>query len=968
MANASQWSLQCHLSSRDNDAIEALSWGLDEELLVGSSHLTLFSTHNAADHIWSKALASPAKLALFSYDTALIASTGHYDRMIKIWRRLSLADQRFEYDYLPHPTVVTGFCWRRPFHRDQSFDNVLYSLCADNKLRVWSPGDLQSHHILQLWAEIDLMESIQPRSLDPKDRSTQRYAFIIHSRDFTVATERAVQQSSKDEMEQMALHHLIEVANRSPEVCVVLDEKGNMSAWGLENVGSRHRMPGDIFNIAHVEGLEIGFSAADCLNQQWVQFHPFCTEKSSDPFSVLVHHFDGRLDWFAGKLDLLFNPAQQKNRLRLKASWTGHSGEVRKVVRSITGRSIISRTKDDETVVWLQKKSSVGPRIVRSSVFETNHHIHRCWILQDGKYVAFLHYDSLSVWDTTGPRAVEVARKAYEVQGKPLCLLYIPEVAYNASTIHLATISSEMKGISWEIHLPPVDGSNPDLKPAIDEFDKFDLGSGDDLAFVLSVDPAGTPPVISGFLDVFARDIAISYTHSGTLTTWTARPDLKRRKLDWLITAVVDTSVENPSLASGTSIRKAALVNCDQTQLTIWSTKGAALEHQVNYEKSYGRIHDLDWSSTPDGQSMLAVGFSHRIVVMGQLRYDYLDSKPAWATLTEFNTLELTNHPIGDSVWLGGGNFVIGAGNQLIILDNKLVIPDTLQANIRVPAKAKAKIDLFGLVSRLNGPLPVYHPQYIAQFILSGKLMLVQKILLRLWKVMKFYNDGDVIDSMLDLTLDDFAEGSDFVTNGTGKGVHSSFADFAEEEPETVTEEVATSLNELLTAREVPALSSREQFLLADAVECVGTVEKHRRSIDENGGRYLLFFRQFALRQSQNMSDSNLLSWREITWAFHSSSQDIMADLVTRHYHGRLLWEHARECGLFMWMKDLPALVCFKVIIMMWLTRSEDAIRDHCSKRVYQVGGQEPCRLFALLLGPSEENNLDWIVENGYLE
>ena len=140
--------------------------------------------------------------------------------------------------------------------------------------------------------------------------------------------------------------------------------------------------------------------------------------------------------------------------------------------------------------------------------------------------------------------------------------------------------------------------------------------------------------------------------------------------------------------------------------------------------------------------------------------------------------------------------------------------------------------------------------------------------------------------------------------------MHSSYADFSEdEEPEMVTEEVAAAINELLTRCNVPELSSREQFHLADIVECVGTVEKHRRSIDENATRYMLFLRQHFLRHTEDTANKQNISWREITWAYHSGSQDILVDFVSRHYQGRMLWPHARETGMFMWMTDIEALV-----------------------------------------------------------
>jgi len=129
-----------------------------------------------------------------------------------------------------------------------------------------------------------------------------------------------------------------------------------------------------------------------------------------------------------------------------------------------------------------------------------------------------------------------------------------------------------------------------------------------------------------------------------------------------------------------------------------------------------------------------------------------------------------------------------------------------------------------------------------------------------------------------------------------------------DDEPETVTEELAASLNESLAKLAIPQLSSHEQIHLAAIVECVATAEKYRRSMDLNAMRYLLFFRQHMIRKAQASARFSV-TWREIVWAYHSGSQDILVDLVSRQFNGRMLWEHARESGMFMWMTDLNALV-----------------------------------------------------------
>jgi hypothetical protein len=171
------------------------------------------------------------------------------------------------------------------------------------------------------------------------------------------------------------------------------------------------------------------------------------------------------------------------------------------------------------------------------------------------------------------------------------------------------------------------------------------------------------------------------------------------------------------------------------------------------------------------------------------------------------------------------------------------------------------------------------------------------------------------------------------------KEIHSSYADFSDDgEPETVTEELAASLNELLQTKQIPLLSSQEQFRLADIVECVGVVEKHRRSIDVTAGLFLLFFRQHVLSNTQH----NPISWREIVWAFHSQSQDILVDLASRHFSGKMQWQHAKECGLFMWMTDITALVSLLDGLSTSLICVARPIRSHRPQRIHQDRGKEP--------------------------
>jgi hypothetical protein len=137
------------------------------------------------------------------------------------------------------------------------------------------------------------------------------------------------------------------------------------------------------------------------------------------------------------------------------------------------------------------------------------------------------------------------------------------------------------------------------------------------------------------------------------------------------------------------------------------------------------------------------------------MRFDYLNKGPAWASIREISIRDLTPHPIGDSTWLGGGDLVIGAGNQLFVYDRRFRIPASLLTTLRLPQRRNTEWDLFEVVTRLNGPLPVFHPQFLGQCILAGKVLLAQRILILLYKALR-YDNADQIDNLLGMELEEF--------------------------------------------------------------------------------------------------------------------------------------------------------------------------------------------------------------------
>jgi WD40 repeat protein len=759
-------------------AAGCLSWGRSGELLVAGSALDLFQTSPPEpERIWHKRLSSPAQLASLSYDSAFLATVGAYDGLVKLWRRLSYGsdDVRFDFAYLRHPQPVTSLQWRRPHHVDESMDNVLFTLCADNVLRIWAGSDMHGQQHPQLWGKLDLASALLGSPSHPASHGADvRVAMVIHQRDFRAAVETAVQAKNTcgpDTSTDVALQHMVTIANYSPDVCLVFDGAGRMSAWALENIGCKTAKPSNIFNIVHAESPDLALFPTDELRlgpYPHVEGYNYC-DRPAGRLQLLFHRFDGLVDVFEGNVAQLFDPetAHGRRRQRRVSTWTGHSAAIEKMVRNFSGSAVVSRTGGDECVVWKHSLDEPDVALSRQCAIvreeQTTDRIRRICVLRKGRFVVLLGLRTLSVWDCRGSRAVSVGRVDYSASGTPLCLLILPRaVPEDSLTAYVATITTEKEGIVWELSLPHYSQAGQESlangeHPRAREFCRFSLDTVGDLAYALPVDPAGASPGVSGFLDVFARDVAVSYTHQGRVDFWTARVSQPQRRVEWLLTASMETAIVDSALVNGSTLKKAAMVNASRTSVSIWDIRAAQLEfsHDVD-QHGPDPVQDLDWTSTPDGQSILALGFLSRVVLLSQMRFDYLNHGPAWAPIREIKIDHLTPHPIGDSTWLRDGNLVVGAGNQLFVYDRRFDASSSMVASLRLPLRRDGHWDLFDVVQRLNGPLPVFHPQFLSQCVLAGKTRLVHRVLEALHQTLKFHVEGEHVDEYLGLDMETF--------------------------------------------------------------------------------------------------------------------------------------------------------------------------------------------------------------------
>lgn len=116
--------------------------------------------------------------------------------------------------------------------------------------------------------------------------------------------------------------------------------------------------------------------------------------------------------------------------------------------------------------------------------------------------------------------------------------------------------------------------------------------------------------------------------------------------------------------------------------------------------------------------------------------------------------------------------------------------------------------------------------------------------------------------------------------------------------------------------------------------DCDGNqVEEQRRALDPNGLRYLISMRSFYIlnERLRPLVDTDSVSvkstatskssgpsragrrerlrYRDMVWAFHSESQDLLLSASVAAAGGKMRWCDARALGVFVWLRSTETMV-----------------------------------------------------------
>ncbi|KAF9229125.1 hypothetical protein BS17DRAFT_4921 [Gyrodon lividus] len=817
---------------------------------------------------WSARVVTPS-LAKFAPTLKYIVTTSSDDNQVRLYSTTTGKQTQG----IPHPRPITDVVWRYS-SSSRSDDPALFTVTSDSALRIFLPV-VDSAHRLQLHLTIDLFTSLTfPLASEFTTHSESKIIWL--DREVIGPAIKAALIASVTNGIAMSTSQKVEDEDWDFFLRVLAD--GSLLLSAVVNIDRKpptllrqftvsHSLPGILFPLPSNLYILPSRNAAGL------------TLITSPPLRTFVisaiNLLNGRFD----SLQLVAAGAE-------KVPW--EDSKILHFVRTPAGRGVaVMRAEGGET--WM-----VTDRGSNLSYLNSWSLADQVVVLDGGKLVAT--YSSESAMLT--------------LHSNPPSTLQLPRVSCLFSTPsrleHEFIVALTEDKFLFHIHISA--SSNPTL--VLCSYDSLPLAQTPKL--IIPVDPMAW----SRTATLEGHDTLLSISEDGELCFWTLGHGSTP---GWRCTGRVRTGRKGFRMARCSSAKKSVLVSGhpDGQELTIWDSNesefASGLEHQRIFSASEP-IYDLDWTSTPDNQSILAVGFAHYVELLCEQRKTYFGDDPVWAICFKIEVARYVPYPINDSIWLANGSLLVGAGRHMFLYG---------QAPSYEPGAFSDS--LFVHVARNNGPLQDYHPQMLLQCLLWGKISLVKRIIVSLEKAIH----GREEFHWQPLAVEDYLQ-RDEVQEPAMKPVRRhDFLSGSPEQSESVDDEgfsrsVVASLVEHLEAQPLPHFTPNEHAHLIVLVQTTLETDEQQRALDANGLRYVLSMRSFyilnrriASDPSSPRSDGDIprrtgwrerLRYRDMIWAFHSESQDLLLNTSTAACNGKMLWSDARALGVFIWLTSVDAM------------------------------------------------------------
>lgn len=869
------WEFCCELQ-HDDSKVNSLSWGNFDDLTIGSDYLSFwkiiddFGVYKPVLQ-WNKKQSKPVYMCITSQDSQMIASFGKYDTSVKLWKRISISGDQvlFNLTLLPHPSPICTMRWRKSGRCEHSEDasglQAIYTLCSDKKMRIWLCYELDSLHNVQHWATLQLEDG-------------QRYCLTIDSW----------------------------ILRDQPDLVLIGDSEGRFDVYSLSHLSSDPPRPVAKEKISSKTISHSSFVS----NPNFLHFAEIqpCDDNKDD-ISMIIHDFRGVIRQSRLSIPQLIGKVHSQIG-SLEHKFTGHNKSVQKLVRSSDGEAMLTISRFLECCVWCPQHLYGESSLKLKAVIVTEAPVTHAVIHEKGNLVICLLGNSkLQAWECTGTNGSNETKRSYlrfekQLENssiglcEPLLMLNTPEPVHNHDRHFVALIYKDGTVRAFEV------SSSQGIQEVYSE--SLEIPEHH-IHHVATIDPVHK----SFFSD---RPLISLMSKNAIAITYKAYVNYDKKTIHWYKDSEIDTGLEEVVALRGSSTGKLCTVHCKGKKMSLWDLNKCVLEYEESFDDE---IRDVDWTSTEYGQSIVSIGFMGYALLYTQLRYDYTNNNPSYLPIEKIDISFHTAHQIGDSIWLKDAMFVVASGNQFYIKDKHLDLKDLFTRH-SIGSRKILSNDILHLSSVLNGPLPVYHPQFLIQAIYANKLQLVKELLLKLFLELRRFSFENQDFSKLKSDLEtDYCK---FLTAQDHQFIRDQFPDPYPEFNKTV----ALALCEQLTKITLPYLTRHQQITLSTVVEAVEEIRKNESVVDYNGIRFLLGVKLYT--SHKNVQKTVLM--RDVNWALHSDNKELLFSILDGHITS---WAAACEYRISFWAKQTDLIAKFEQIAKFEFSKDDKKDPSRCA-------------------------------------
>ncbi|KAF9527801.1 RAVE protein 1 C terminal-domain-containing protein [Crepidotus variabilis] len=914
---------QHHITVLDNKA-GLLAVGCEKELSVYT--LVLENDLPTWSKKWTASTITPILLN-FAPSLMFISAVSKEHNAIRLYSTTTGRQTQL----IPHPRPILKVSWRRPQASSRD-DLIMYTVTSDATIRIFFPV-LDAPDRLQLHAALDLYSSL-PFSVVEMLGSSASAVFWLDRQSVHSVINHILKDSTLSD--DARTRRIKEIRDEGWDLFLRVLSDGSIVVTAVANIDRRPPTLLQQFTLQQSQP-SIFSKPPEYL---YILPNPDSNLLTLVTTPPLMSMDLSPLSFFDARSDGLKIHSAGPERIQEEES------EIIRFIRTPEGKGVGAlRAIGGE--VW--KVTERGKKIVRSSAWDKADFV----VVLDYGMSIFTHFLIRLLMKPIGRQFLTYTKEdsLVKLHSKPPQTLSIPNLE-SLFTMPSHTGYEHILGVTSDFTIVQLKATS-EPSPSLTLIHSHKLPLSYTPRFILPVDPMAWGKAH----DWTTHDVLLSISEEGVIAFWV--PEAKGRD-GWKKTSEVRTGRKGFRKVRCSSAKKTALIvdGPDGDELTIWDSTESEFSSGLEYTGNVSEIIlDLDWSSTPDMQSILAVGYAHRVDILCQQRMTYFSEGPGWGLCRTIDISSFTPYPISDSIWLAHGSFLIAAGQQMYLFSEPQIKPED---------EANAPESLMEYVARQNGPLDDYHPQMLLQCMIWDKVELVKETITNLAKFLFAENDTPGTLFLPHLPVERYLqkEQSMRTTRINHKRYNSLFNGIpVPDNPDEIifARPTIERLIQVLEHQSLPNLSQNEQAHLIVLIQTALEIDEQRRALDSNGLRYLISMRSFyiinqrastpaATPATNGASMNNVtapkqsarrerLRYRDMIWAFHSESQDLLLSASTAACDGKMTWPDARALGVSIWLTSLEALKTqFEVIARNEYMAGDNRDPTRCSVFYFALG------------------------------